>query len=84
MLFGTPSDFEPELASRWMDNYSLLWRMYLYILDVLVFMTLDVCVMILWLLRFGCLLALGLHKDDFFTNFQNCVFLIMQLLRLVR
>ena len=53
LLVGTPLALGPELASRLADQ-SLLWRMSLFIFDILFFITLDVWVMIfmaspLWL-----------------------------------
>ena len=59
LLVEARSALCPGLASSWAEH-SLLWRMSLYIL-IYNFFTLDVCVMILWHLRFCWLLVLGLY-----------------------
>ena len=80
LLVGTPSVLGPELASRLVE-YSLLWRMSLYkFFDILfwyaVFITLYVCVIILWSLRFSWLLVLGLYTEDYLQIFKWMFFLL--------
>ena len=68
----TPLDLRSDLAFRRAEN-TLLWRMSWYSVSI----TLDVCVIILWFLRFGLLLVPGRYKEDYLQ-----VLLIKQLLRL--
>ena len=61
----------PELAAR-RAEHSLLWRMSLYIFEILFLSPFKhVCVIILWPLRFGWLLVLGLCKEDYLQLHLN-------------
>ena len=79
LLVGTPSVLWPEHASRWAEH-SLLWKMSLYIFDILFLSCLHNTFYGLSALV-GCWSLL--FKRRLFTNFYMRVLLITQLLRLV-
>ena len=70
---GTLLVLGPELASRRADH-SLLWRMSLYIFDILFLYTLHVCVIIFWPLSFSWLLVFGIYTEDYLQILNVCPF----------
>ena len=70
-LVGIPSVLGPGLATRRAEQ-SLLWRMSLYIFDILFLLPYMFVYEFLWPLRFGWLLVLSLHKEDYLPIYK-CV-----------